>query len=253
MIENLQIIDPSILDHLMFIFLAIILPVMGIISSKGIEDFHFDRETKLNLYYSNGFFLWILALIVISLWNFGERSFDRLGFSYPEWNSVVLILTSAFILLYIIELLSKRLFLRWERRMDWLKNLQFLPDSFGEFKHYLFLVFAAGICEEILFRGFLIHYIYSFFPNSYFGLWLGISLPAIVFAVGHFYQGPWAVAKILLGAMLLSIIYLLSGSLYVVILLHLGVDIFSAIFARVLINQSNLQEEVDIDFEKKKL
>lgn len=250
MIENLQVIDPQILDHLLFIFLAIVLPIMGIISSKGIENFHFDRETKLNLYYSNGFFLWIMALIIITVWNYFDRSFIKMGFAFPAWDSLVLILTSGFILLYVVELLSKKLFLRWERRMDWAKNLQFLPDSFSEFKHYLFLVVAAGICEEIMFRGFLIHYIYSFFPDTIFGLWLAIILPAILFAIGHFYQGAWAVIKILLGATLLSLIYLLSGSLFIVIILHLSVDIVSAIFARVLINQTDITEEV---VEKKKL
>lgn len=250
MIENLQIIDPKFMDHLLFIFLAVVLPVMGIISSKGIEDFHFDRETKLNLYYSNGFFLWIMALIMLTLWNYFDRSFLMLGFASAEWNALVLLTTSGFIVLYVVEMLSKKLFLRWERRMDWAKNLRFLPDSFSEFKHYLFLVVAAGICEELLFRGFLIHYIYSFFPNSILGMWLAIVLPAVLFAIGHVYQGAWAVIKILVGATLLSMIYLLSGSLFIVIVLHMSVDIVSAIFARILINQNNIAEEA---IEKKKL
>lgn len=243
MIENLHIIEPCLIDHLLFIFLAIVLPILGIISSKGLEDFKFDKETKLSIYYSNGFFLWILALIVLTVWNYTDRSFENLGFESPEWSYIVVILTIAFILLYVIELFSKRIFLKMEKKMDWAKNLQFLPENFDEFKHYIFLVLAAGICEEILFRGFLIHYIYSFFSGSIMGLWISICLPAVVFAIGHSYQGNWAIIKILLGAMILSTIYLFSGSLYIVILIHISVDIISALFAKSLLKDATSKEE----------
>lgn len=234
---NLEIIQLAFIDHLMFFFLAILLPILGFISSKGIEDFSFDRETKLNLYYSNGFFLWIAAGVMLTFWNFYERSFIDLGFGIPSWNGMVLLLTISFALLYLLELFSKKLFQLFNKKMDWAKNLQFLPEDNSEFKHYLFLVIAAGFCEEILFRGFLVNYLYSFFEGGTYAIWLAIIIPAIFFSFGHIYQGAWAVAKISVGAVFLSGIYLWSGSLYIVILLHIFVDIISALFARTLINK----------------
>ena len=237
MIANLEIIQLAFIDHLMFFFLAILLPVLGFISSKGMEDFIFDRETKLNLYYSNGFFLFIAAGIMLTSWNFHERSFIYLGFGMPTWNGMVLLLTISFALLYLLELFSKKLFQLFNKKMDWARNLRFLPEDASEFKHYLFLVVAAGFCEEVLFRGFLINYLYSFFQGGPHAMWLAIILPAIFFSFGHIYQGAWAVAKISIGAIFLSGIYLWSGSLYIIILLHIFIDIISAIFARILLNR----------------
>ncbi len=234
---NLEIAQLAFIDHLLFFFLAILLPVLGFISSKGIENFSFDRETKLNLYYSNGFFLWITAGVMLTSWNFYERSFVDLGFSTPLWNGMVLLLTISFALLYLLELFSKKLFQLLNKKMDWAKNLRFLPENGNEFKHYLFLVVAAGFCEEVLFRGFLINYLYTFFDGGNYALWLAIILPAIFFSLGHIYQGAWAVAKITIGSIILSGIYLWSGSLYIVILLHIFVDIISALYARFLINK----------------
>lgn len=237
MLSNLDTVPLAFIDHLMFFFLAILLPILGFISSKGMEDFHFDRETKINMYYSNGMFLFIAAAIMLSSWNFYKRSFIDLGFGMPSWNAMVFFLTISFILLYVIELFSKKLFQRFNQKMDWAKNLQFLPENRGEFKHYMFLVLAAGICEEILFRGFLIHYLFSLFDGGPTAMWLAILIPALLFSLGHIYQGAWAVAKISIGAVFLSGIYLWSGSLYIVIILHICVDIFSAIFAKILIDQ----------------
>lgn len=45
------------------------------------------------------------------------------------------------------------------------------------------------------------------------------------------YQGKWAMLKIFLGAVLLGLIYLASASLWLVIGLHIMVDLVSAIFA----------------------
>jgi len=246
-IENLQIIDLSLMDHLMFLFLAVLIPTMSLLSSQGMQDFHFDKKTKINLYYSNGFFLWILALIVLTTFNFKARSFEQFGFSMPAWNWIVWVLTLLFIILYLVELISKHIFIKQERKMDWTKNLQFIPSDLQEFKHYMFLAIAAGVCEEILFRGFLIHYIYSFVPGSALGLWIAIIVPAVVFAIGHLYQGKWAVLKILLGSMILSTVYLLSGSFFIVMVLHLGVDIISAIYARFLINQLDPDHTIEIE------
>lgn len=243
----LENISFHLIDHILFFFLAILLPILGFISSKGMDDYKFEKADKINIYYSNGFFLFITTGIVLTVWNYYERSFIDFGFLSPKWNSTVLMLTLFFVILYLLELFSKKLFQQQQKKMEWAKNLQFLPDDISEFKHYLFLVLAAGICEEVLYRGFLIHYIFSLFGGGSLGIWLAIILPAMFFSIGHIYQGSWAVAKISIGAMILSGIYLLSESLYVVIVLHIAVDIVSAIFAKLILDQQSLTEDVSTE------
>ncbi|HEY0565704.1 MAG TPA: type II CAAX endopeptidase family protein [Terriglobales bacterium] len=67
-----------------------------------------------------------------------------------------------------------------------LKDLQFLmPNSVKELLVFFGVAFTAGICEEVMFRGYL---------QKQFGLWLrnvwaGIALSAALFGLAHGYQG----------------------------------------------------------------
>jgi membrane protease YdiL (CAAX protease family) len=53
---------------------------------------------------------------------------------------------------------------------------------------------------------------------------LSILLPAFVFSVAHFYQGVKAVVKIFILAIIFGYIFIYSGSLLIVMILHLLVD-----------------------------
>lgn len=230
---NLQLIDFSIADHVLFFLLAILLPILSILSSFNVSETTFDRETKINLYYSNGFFLWIMASIVLTTWNYMDRSFEDLGFRWPILSNQVYILVVLFVFLYAIDLTLQYIFEKNTKRKvgEWNKNTQFLPSSFNEYKHYSFLAFSAGICEEILFRGFLIHYLVSIFGSGRPAFLFALLVPALLFSAGHLYQGKWAMLKIFFGAIILGLIYLASASLLLVVGLHVAVDLISAIYA----------------------
>ncbi len=88
---------------------------------------------------------------------------------------------------------------------------------------------SAGVCEEIVFRGFLIRYIDSlsgYLPPSIAnnGDTIAILIPAILFAVSHFYEGRTAVVKIALLAVLFGYMFACSGSLLLPVLLHFALN-----------------------------
>jgi uncharacterized protein len=63
---------------------------------------------------------------------------------------------------------------------------RFLPHTVLEFAVYLLLALTAGICEEMIFRGYL---------QRQFTVWtgsaaVGIALQGVVFGMAHAYQGP---------------------------------------------------------------
>jgi membrane protease YdiL (CAAX protease family) len=101
------------------------------------------------------------------------------------------------------------------------KSLQnMLPTDEEEFRAFTVLCVTAGIVEELLYRGFLIWYLNAVLP-----LWAAVVVSAIVFGLGHAYQGARGIVKT--GAVGLAIagLYLLAGSLWVPMVLHAAVDI----------------------------
>jgi membrane protease YdiL (CAAX protease family) len=86
---------------------------------------------------------------------------------------------------------------------------------------------SAGVCEELIFRGFLLFLFRSIFPGI--PIYLVVLIPTVVFGIGHLYQGLQGVIKTSIIGALFMCLYLATDSLILVMLLHFFMD-FSATF-----------------------
>ena len=101
---------------------------------------------------------------------------------------------------------------------------------------------TAGIVEETIWRGFLFWYFGQVMP-----LWAAAVLSAIGFGLAHAYQGFRAVPRIIAVGSIFVLLYLLTGSLWLSMLLHAIVDMLQgrAIFgAQLRQRQSKVAVEV---------
>lgn len=98
-----------------------------------------------------------------------------------------------------------------------------LPHTRGERMAFAVVALSAGICEEVIFRGFLIRYIAAL-P---LGLGVGVSvlLAALVFGIDHGYQGMRGFVATTAVALILSALFFLSGSLWLPMVLHAAIDL----------------------------
>lgn len=223
-------IEPSIADHLFFLIVGLCLPISNFFRAReGFGDMQFDTATRIQIYYSNGLVLWLGAFIALGLWWMQDRSFILLGLQVPELNRITIGLSLGFILWYGFDLFRETQFA--ERRKKtiarWHQYTPFMPTNKEELSHFNFLAVSAGIGEEIVFRGFFIIYLTSVFYNVPQGENLAVIIPALIFAVGHSYQGIRAVFKIFFLAILFGYLFLFSNSLWIVILLHIFLDMVS--------------------------
>jgi membrane protease YdiL (CAAX protease family) len=98
-----------------------------------------------------------------------------------------------------------------------------LPRTAKERRSFAGLALTAGICEEVLYRGFLLAVAVALAPEL--GPWRLVLVSALGFAVAHTYQG---VAGMLTAGVLgagFAVLFLGSGSLLLPVLYHVLIDL----------------------------
>lgn len=101
--------------------------------------------------------------------------------------------------------------------------LAMLPRTDVERRLFALVSLTAGICEELVFRGFLIALAAAVVPAA--PVWVCMLVAAVVFGLAHAYQGAAGVTSTLLIGVLLGTLYLVTGSLLAPMLVHTLVDL----------------------------
>ena len=107
-----------------------------------------------------------------------------------------------------------------ERLMSQLNAVRpLLPSSVGELRYFTVLSITAGVCEEVLFRGYLIWYL-----AIYVGLPTASVLSGVAFGLGHLYQGRRQAVKIIFVGFVFVLFYVGTGTLWIPMALHALLD-----------------------------
>lgn len=85
---------------------------------------------------------------------------------------------------------------------------------------------TAGVCEEIVFRGFLIYVLHTATGS----MWLALLLSSGAFGIAHAYQQPVGALRAGLLGLILAAPLVLTGSLLPSIIAHALVDILSGLW-----------------------
>jgi uncharacterized protein len=98
-----------------------------------------------------------------------------------------------------------------------------LPRTAVERRAFAALALTAGLCEEVLYRGFLLAVAVAIAPGL--GPWRLVLVSALAFAVAHTYQGVTGMvtAGVLGGGF--AVLFLGSGSLLLPVLYHALIDL----------------------------
>jgi uncharacterized protein len=99
----------------------------------------------------------------------------------------------------------------------------FLPSSAPERRWFALVCISAGICEEIIYRGFLLQY-FAAGPLAA-GLVAGLIAAAVTFGIGHGYQGWMGMLATTVLAIGMSLLFLAVRSLWLPMLVHALIDL----------------------------
>ena len=98
-----------------------------------------------------------------------------------------------------------------------------LPTTRSQRLLWVLVCLSAGIGEEWVYRGFVLHYLTAAWPGL--AGWAVLLVAAAVFGLAHAYQGWRGVLATAVVGLLLSVLYLGTGNLLLPMLLHTLIDL----------------------------
>jgi membrane protease YdiL (CAAX protease family) len=104
------------------------------------------------------------------------------------------------------------------------KRLAFLlPSTRDERAWWWAVCITAGICEEIVYRGFLLHYFHTL--PFHLSLTWALVVSSMIFGIGHLYQGVGGGVQTAVIGFVFGTMFVMTGSLVLPIVLHAVMDL----------------------------
>lgn len=188
------------------------------------------KSRKLRVYMSILFSEWIFVGALVFLCHRQGLSASDLGECTGNLALSAVITTTLLALLGVMTYFNIRQLRKStpeaiEKELGRLKR--FLPDSNPELVIFLLLAFTAGICEELLYRGWLQNVI----VNSTGVVWLGVVGSSIIFGFGHAYQGKMGIIYTSIIGMVLGVVFVVTKGLIAGQVVHAAIDVVSGFVA----------------------
>lgn len=225
---------PSLPDHMLVAALMVVMPLRSAWEYRAlVRRVRAGVPNALAAEYRRTMLIqWILTAGLVALWWTAERPAVALGFAVP--GGVRLLVGGT-----VTGLGLALLYVQWravtgldEKGLEGLRAqmasvAEFLPRTERESALFTRLSITAGVCEEIVFRGYLIWYF-----GSYVGEWQAAFLAAVTFGAIHLYQGLVGVMKTGATGLVMASLYVGTGSLLWPMILHTAVDLQGGAMAR---------------------
>ena len=220
-----------IIQHLLALFLIVVAPVWDHFATKRLKS---SKESRVKIAYYRmiviiGWITTVIALVTVG-WR-AILTFDA-GATGPWWlrqrggarTFVAGVLIGLLLMIALSALQARRgAAIRGKMEKAFLRLSFILPLTGEERTWWIFVSLTAGICEEILYRGFLIHYFLAApFP---IGLLLAVIFSSVIFGAAHLYQGVAGVISTTILGLIFSAIFLTTGTLVMPMILHALIDL----------------------------
>jgi len=214
-------------DHMLFVMLAVLFPIRAAtFGYRKLERAAEDDVPRVRqwLYRQIIAIQWSLAALVVLLWIVFRRPWSAVGLQ-PVVNGGLIGVVAGLLIVVLFAALQQRgageeAHARVRQRVRHIERM--LPHDARELRWFSGVAITAGVCEELLYRGYLIWYLQHWIPLTF-----AVALAAIIFGVGHFYQGPRGMILTACVGAFLAGVYLVSGSLYAAMVIHALMDLYS--------------------------
>ena len=181
---------------------------------------------------------WLFSAAALGVWSYYGRPTSALLLPLvPGWRLALGAGLVALMLALTALQLRQVMRLSTDRRAKVAPKLEavafMLPHTRREYRWFLLLSATAGICEELLFRGYL---------PWFFTPWLGTVgayvAVLVLFGLGHAYQGRSGTLKATAAGAVMCLIVLATGSLIPAMIIHALIDAGSGTLGFLVLKES---------------
>lgn len=215
------------------IFISIVFRRVSKFQGKQVTE-----KIKCGTYYHLICGLWGSLFVVLIMCFFAGLSLGDIGlrqmrFDYGVWFTTVMISLSGLLFIFsLYQIISLSISTKHKEAAEKQYGNHpvlsgILPRSKKEKCLWSFLSLSAGVCEEIVFRGFMPLLLLGIFPDI--SIFFLILIPSVIFGIAHFYQRVQGIIVSALFGVFFMCLFLATGSLILPILLHFFYD-FSITF-----------------------
>jgi membrane protease YdiL (CAAX protease family) len=215
----------------LFVLIAIVYPLIGLYRYRRIEHLPepLPSKTRLRIYYSLIVSQWTLVALVVLFFANAGRSLAELGQSLGPRPMGTLVTAGTVLAAFGVLSLFTTQQLKGASPSDLPRRMRragkILPQTGEERTWFALVALTAGVCEEILYRGFVPWAVAGWTGH----VLLGFALAAIVFGLGHAYQGKdgmivTGILGLFFGALAYFVKSLVPGQL-----LHIAIDLVNGI------------------------
>lgn len=220
---------PTLWDHVLAVVIALAYPIRGALALRGrLNDTSAAglSAMRLRVYRLAMAALWASAVGILVLWRLNARSWSMIGL-HPAFNGGTIGILFGLVVVAAVALRQARNGVDPQQAEAMKRRIgageRLMPHSNRELAEFSLLSLSAGLCEEVIYRGFFIWYLQA----------LGLPLiPAaaascVIFGLAHLYQGVRGVIMTTVVGGFLAGVYLLSGSLFPGMLIHALMDLYT--------------------------
>jgi uncharacterized protein len=206
--------------RLLTVFLLVVLPAMMLVQ-KGMATEVPEGIGRLSVYLSSAGMLWVLAGITIVAVITSRAPLDGIGLVMPSaaalvgWSAVLTVVGVGWVVGWRLLRVPESALLRF-----------LLPRTTAEKVVFVGVSATAGICEELVFRGFLIPTLEMMLGS----VAVATILSSVVFGLLHSYQGTVGIVRTASLGLMLAVPFLLTGSIVPSMVAHAAINVLVGVF-----------------------
>lgn len=215
-----------IVDHFIVFIITIFLPFAGYLGFRRLLT-RLRRGVPVNrigMYRNTLIAQWSMALILSYHWSVSGRTPDQLGLHVTLDAAFF---TCAVVVLICVGVLMAQFISVLRSDQSTIDNLSqkfgrlalIVPHNQRELRIFYAVSVTAGIVEELLWRGYLMWYL-----TQYFSVGTAAIIVTLGFGLAHGYQGLRNIPKITLVGGAFTGLYLMTGSIWLSMFLHIAID-----------------------------
>ena len=239
-------------DHLLFVVLAVAFPVRAAVF--GLRPLQRASEAdlprvKLAVYRRAIALQWTAVALVVALWLVTHRSWGPLGV-VPRLSGGLLGVVAGLAVFVAVLLRQGLLRPADEDALEHLRQRtrhleRMLPTTLRERSWFFALAGTAGVCEEVLYRGYLIWYLvawaWPYAPHQSF--LVAAIASSLLFGAGHAYQGMRGVLLTAAVGGFLAAVYWITRSLFAGMLIHALMDLHAGYLSHLAYRRASERPE----------